>query len=562
MKNLKVLLLAGAALLLAPVIAFAGGGGQAAQAEKAPAPFLTEPGKLPLVTQPTVITLGTYLQPSITDYYDNYFTKMVEKDTGLTVKFEFFAAAQNDAHTQFELMVSSNQKLPDIVALNLPNWRDHGENGVFIDLNPYFDKHAFFYKEAMAKLKAKYGDDSEEKRIKIKGSSFTGKRFAYPAYNDNESDLQLHTTMINKTWLANLGLKMPATTQELRDVLIAFRDRDPNKNGKKDEIPMLGSLKSWHGDLINWLVNAFVYWNPEGTNAGTLNATGGKLWTPYNTNEYREALRYIRGLVQDGLLSTSTFSLTQDEMIALLNPPDDVYTLGVSSGHPVIVWKTGGTTPDHYTCFPSVTGPNGVNFAPVGFPSVVNGQRSYISKDAQYPDVAFRLLDYFSREYTGMVMRWGEEGADWTWAKSSETDVYGHKSIFDTPNLLWGSTAQKQNWRGEIGLFRIDNYGVFRDDGSWSSKRGLATKDYISMSKGKDVKEKVDEVILTQEENDSIKDILTSLTNYVQEWQAYFCVGQRDIEKDWDAYIKGLNDIGLSRYLDIVQKAYTRTISN
>ena len=35
----------------------------------------------------------------------------------------------------------------------------------------------------------------------------------------------------------NLGLEAPTTVDELYDVLVAFRDNDPNGNGQKDEIP-------------------------------------------------------------------------------------------------------------------------------------------------------------------------------------------------------------------------------------------------------------------------------------------------------------------------------------
>ena len=42
-----------------------------------------------------------------------------------------------------------------------------------------------------------------------------------------------------------LGLKMPETTEELREVLGAFVNDDPNGNGKKDEIGMLGAT-TWN----------------------------------------------------------------------------------------------------------------------------------------------------------------------------------------------------------------------------------------------------------------------------------------------------------------------------
>ncbi|AET59366.1 sugar ABC transporter periplasmic protein [Paenibacillus terrae HPL-003] len=41
---------------------------------------------------------------------------------------------------------------------------------------------------------------------------------------------------INVEWLNKLGLSMPTTTKELKQVLIAFKTKDPNGNGQADEI--------------------------------------------------------------------------------------------------------------------------------------------------------------------------------------------------------------------------------------------------------------------------------------------------------------------------------------
>lgn len=47
---------------------------------------------------------------------------------------------------------------------------------------------------------------------------------------------------INKQWLDNLKLEVPATTDELYTVLKAFKEQDANGNGdSKDEIPMMGT---------------------------------------------------------------------------------------------------------------------------------------------------------------------------------------------------------------------------------------------------------------------------------------------------------------------------------
>lgn len=44
------------------------------------------------------------------------------------------------------------------------------------------------------------------------------------------------TLNINKEWLDKLGLEVPTTIDEMEEVMIAFRDGDPNGNGIQDEI--------------------------------------------------------------------------------------------------------------------------------------------------------------------------------------------------------------------------------------------------------------------------------------------------------------------------------------
>jgi putative aldouronate transport system substrate-binding protein len=46
----------------------------------------------------------------------------------------------------------------------------------------------------------------------------------------------------------------------------------------------------------------------------------------------------------------------------------------------------------------------------------------------------------------------------------------------------------------------------------------------------------------------------------VNESLALFVVGDRDIERDWDAYRRELDVMGLGRYLEISQSGYDRAI--
>jgi len=62
-----------------------------------------------------------------------------------------------------------------------------------------------------------------------------------------------------KPWVDKLGLEWPETTEDFYNVLKAFKEQDPNGNGKADEVPLLGATTSWRTDPFGFLMNSFVY---------------------------------------------------------------------------------------------------------------------------------------------------------------------------------------------------------------------------------------------------------------------------------------------------------------
>lgn len=94
--------------------------------------------------------------------------------------------------------------------------------------------------------------------------SVNGKILAIPQPSSNSNS----TLYVRQDWLDKLGLQAPKTSDELMTVLKAFRDKDPNGNGKKDEIPFSMREKFTWGDNIfgMWGVNnsyTEVYYNNE-----------------------------------------------------------------------------------------------------------------------------------------------------------------------------------------------------------------------------------------------------------------------------------------------------------
>jgi putative aldouronate transport system substrate-binding protein len=60
-------------------------------------------------------------------------------------------------------------------------------------------------------------------------------------------------------------------------------------------------------------------------------------------------------------------------------------------------------------------------------------------------------------------------------------------------------------------------------------------------------------------EEDETVMLQTNIKKYIDENALQFITGNKDLNKDWDAYVKGLDKLNVNRYLEILQKAYDAT---
>ena len=120
---------------------------------------------------------------------------------------------------------------------------------------------------------------------------------------------------INTAWLDQLGLKKPTTTDELYDVICAFRDNDMNGNGDKtDEIPLLLADSSGFAK-ISPFANFFGI---AGDGADNIDlgkmVKDGKVVSVFDTQQYRDYIEYMHKLMADGLLDVEYFSQSSEQI--------------------------------------------------------------------------------------------------------------------------------------------------------------------------------------------------------------------------------------------------------
>src|SRR5665811_1513692 len=114
---------------------------------------------------------------------------------------------------------------------------------------------------------------------------------------------------INSSWLKKLNLEMPKTTDDILKVYRAFRDNDPNGNGKKDEYALSGAniKTSWHSNPVDYFMCAFIY--DDG--GDRLSLENGKVDVNFNKPEFKEGLKFMNTMWKEKLIDPAAF--TQDE---------------------------------------------------------------------------------------------------------------------------------------------------------------------------------------------------------------------------------------------------------
>ena len=217
---------------------------------------------------------------NISDYNPNAYTQWLEETTGVDLEIE--TVAMPDRVTKLNLVLA-NGDLPDILLGFDPSSSliaQMGAEGVFLPLND---------------LIAQYGDETkrvfETDRPQLLPliTSSDGNIYGLPNVNECFHCFLSQKMWVYKPWLDQLGLALPTTTDEFEQMLIAFRDQDPNGNGIADEVPMSGSvdgLGGWHKSVEQYLMNSFVFY--DRIQHDRLLLIDGKIEAAYAQPGYRE----------------------------------------------------------------------------------------------------------------------------------------------------------------------------------------------------------------------------------------------------------------------------------
>ena len=194
--------------------------------------------------------------------------------------------------------------------------------------------------------------------------------------------------MGNKDWLDNLGLEVPETTDDLRDMLLQFKNNDPNGNGIADEIPMAGTENFYSKQPYDFLFNAFIY---NDTNNSRIFIKDGRVNFAPIEDEWRNALKYMHELYEDGLYSELSFTQNDQQLNQMANDTRNILGAFLSPGITFTILQNSPEIMSRYIGIAPLSGPDGVRLTTVWTP--VPKPNGVITSACKDPEAVFKLFD-------------------------------------------------------------------------------------------------------------------------------------------------------------------------
>ncbi|MFF0269935.1 ABC transporter substrate-binding protein [Kribbella sp. NPDC004536] len=520
---------------------------------------------LPTISGNPAVTLSVF-SPQSADWNlaTNDFTKLIQQKFNITIKWQTTTFDGGPAKEKRQISLASGD-YPDLYLL-IP-WVDQftqvdllklSQQGVVVPLNQLIDQYAPNIKKAM--------DSTPE--WKAMATAPDGKIYGMPQWVDCFHCSYQDKLWMNSAWLKKLGLQQPKTTEDMRKVLEAFKTQDPNGNGKADEIPLSASVGN---SLIPYFMNAFIY-DPQGTSSGNNDSTlvlkDGKVDLQANKDGWREGLKYINSLYKEGLIDKGAFTQNGDALSQQGNRAGSVVLGSATVLHPGQFVNTGSADgrDKQYDAVPPLTGPEGKNYTGFNFPSVPGATFVLTSKATQEQQIqAIKMLDYIFTDPGQINGQFGMEGKGWTQPGSADVALdKSLKPIFKQIPQKPGSKPLNSGWGA---LAQYNNTAHFRNSeaigtdiysqSGYERKLFEATKLYA----GHEDKAQIYpfwKVWPDPAQANELATLQTNIQNYVQQNALQFITGSKNLDTDWDAYVKGLDSLGLKRYLEIQQAAYDK----
>jgi putative aldouronate transport system substrate-binding protein len=502
--------------------------------KKGKASYLNATG-FPIVKKPITLKIMIKTTVAMANPQDMLVFKEYEKMTG--IKIDWIPVNESSSKEKMALSLAG-QDLPDAymkVGMTTLDQLKYGSQGLLVDLNKYM-KYAPNLKKF---LKAH--------RDVRKGQTFAnGAIYSFPEGVEIPAVRISRKFFINTVWLKKVGKEMPRTTDELYDVLKAFKEKDPNGNGKADEIPLTALKLS---DIMDVLKGAWGLGNrgilPDNID---MDPQTGKIRFIPVTRQYKGLIAYLKKLYAEGLLDKEIFSMNR----AQFTGKSLEGVIGLCVG-PNLADIGENHVREYEGLSTALKGPEGVQLWTAMRPYMKSTGAFIITSANKYPEATMRWVDYFYSDKGTRLYHYGIEGKSCKKLPNGKYDwadeIY---KATKQPGTTFDSVVGKYcpYFGGKNPVLIKEPYFGGMEMEPVSYKASMNLMPYTP-------KEVWPQFTYTQAENERLIVLQTDIDGYVKKMLGEFIFGKTPLTK-WDNYVNQIKKMGLDELLKIHEAAYRR----
>ena len=493
----------------------------------------------PIVNDPMTVTMMGNKAAIHGEWDTLEFFDIMEEMTNIS--FEFDTPASEVLEEKKNLALNSGTYAEVMFGTNLSRDQQvkYGSQGILLPLEDLIEKYC---PNIMACFEANPG-------VRNSMTAPDGHIYSLAQVATN-GPLKATNLWINKDWMDALGIaddELPTTAEEFEELLIRFRDEDPNGNGEQDEVPFVIFDDANKGmSLYNYMLPWFGVLSPQ-----FYVDDDGVIHYGMIEENAKVGMEYIHNLYAEKLIDNDCFVTGAAEAQAKGAEGR------VGSGfHALPRFVFGNMTIEKEATYPGIG----------AFSSEVNPER-ICTMGTGLSQGTFALTDKCSEEVQVAMMRWvdylySEEGS-WLIHYGPEGHIW-EPSPNNPDMAVYIQPEDGRNTEEVRGGEITPDCGVAcpkwvrpTTEGAWDDVQQQARIQWSEKNLNPYAKMTLPDMFFTTEEQAELDVLSTDLSKYMTENNAKFITGDQSFD-EWDAYVQGYKDMGIDRMIEIYQTAYYR----
>jgi putative aldouronate transport system substrate-binding protein len=479
--------------------------------------------------------------------YKDTWTVFKEIQKATNVELDVMVIPMSDYSNKRNLLVSSGDA-PYIIPKTYPGQElQFISSGQILPISDYINDMPNF----KATIKA-WKLESDLKTITQRDGKFYIMPGLHEMFATAEYSLCIRADILKKN-----NIPMPESWDDIEKVLLKLKKIYPNIIPFSDRW-QLGSTVNVAGPAFglaegtgiktpqaNWNNNNAVYYDPK----------ADKFFFYPTMKEYHDLLRYFAKLTKEGLLDQESASQSDDQAVTKF-----------VNGKSFMISCNGQAVNEYRTKMDDALGKGKYEIVRLNVPAGPGGKRIAGSRlengvmiaakaknDPNFKEF-LKFIDWLWYSYSALEQnKWGIEGQTYTFSKG----VYAPMPGYALPSYGIGSatdTDLRKTYGYACGNFILSYGGPKQLQVSLMTPE---TRQWIeTLNKTRSVIPPHPVIYYTDEQIESQNMIQQPLMDYVFQMTYKFILGQADVEKDWDSFVKQCKSKGSDNFINTANSVY------